>query len=80
VVGERDANVFFRPGMKEQKYEKYREAWHLLVDAAKGGGEGPIDIQAGCDEGDAAEEEIQSDVQCGRPQLVRKMFRRLFQA
>jgi hypothetical protein len=55
VVGDRDANVFFRPGMKEQKYEKYREAWDLLLDAAKGGGEGPIDIQACCDEDEAAQ-------------------------
>ncbi len=35
VIGDRDANVFFRPGCKRQKYEKYREAWHLLLEACR---------------------------------------------
>ena len=73
VVGDRDANVFFKPGVKEQKYEKYREAWHLLVDAAKGGAEGLIDIQACCDEEDAAVREV------ARRAAVRKMFREVLQ-
>ncbi len=74
VVGDRDANVYFRPGVKEQKYEKYREAWHLLMDAAKGGDDGPIDIHAGCDEGEAAQgvREVM-----GRS-AIRKMFRGVF--
>jgi PD-(D/E)XK nuclease superfamily protein len=80
VVGDRDANVFFKPGMKGQKYGEYREAWHLLVDACRGGADGPIDIQACCGEGDAGEGEVQSEVQRGRRKLVRKMFRTLFQA
>ncbi len=73
VVGDRDANVYFRPGMKGQKYEKYREAWHLLVDAAKGVGEGPIDIHACCDEGAA-----QGVREVARTAGVRKMFRGVF--
>jgi len=36
VIGDRDANVYLSPGSKEQKYEKYREAWHLLLAACKG--------------------------------------------
>ncbi len=56
VIGDRDANVFFRPGCKRQKYEKYREAWHLLLEACKGAAGGPIDIHACCD--DAAEETV----------------------
>jgi hypothetical protein len=48
VVGDRDANLYLRPGLKGQKYGKYREAWHLLVGAAKG--DGPLEIQACCDE------------------------------
>ena len=76
VVGDRDANVFFKPGMKGQKYEKYREAWHLLVDACKGGSDGPIDIQACCDDGDAAR--IAREVR--ERAAIRKMFRGVLQA
>jgi PD-(D/E)XK endonuclease len=75
VVGDRDANVYFKPGMKGQKYEKYREAWHLLLDAAKSRTDGPIDIQACCDEGDAAE----GSAELMRRAAVRKMFRSVFQ-
>ena len=75
VVGDRDANVFFKPGMKGQKYEKYREAWHLLVDACKGGSDGPIDIQACCDDGDAVR--IAREVR--ERAAIRKMFRGVLQ-
>jgi hypothetical protein len=75
VVGDRDANVFFRPGMKGQKYEKYREAWDLLLDAAKGGDEGTVDIHACCDEGDAE----QSAREVMERAAIRKMFREVFQ-
>jgi hypothetical protein len=75
VVGDRDANVFFKPGMKGQKYGEYREAWHLLVDACKGRTEGPIDIQACCDEGDA--KQIAREVT--ERTAIRKMFRQVLQ-
>jgi hypothetical protein len=75
VVGDRDANVFFKPGMKGQKYGEYREAWHLLVDACRGRAEGPIDIQACCDEGEA----VQGVSEAARMAAVRKMFRGVFQ-
>jgi PD-(D/E)XK endonuclease len=75
VVGDRDANVFFKPGMKGQKYEKYREAWHLLVNAANGGAEGLIDIHACCDE----EEEAQSAREAKSRAAIRRMFRGVFQ-
>ena len=74
VVGDRDANVFFKPGMKGQKYEKYREAWHLLLDACKGRAEGPIDIQA-CGEEEAAA----GAREVVRRAAVRKMFRGVLQ-
>jgi hypothetical protein len=57
VVGDRDANLYFRPGVRGQKYGEYREAWYLLVNACKAGREGPIDIQACCDEGGAEQTE-----------------------
>jgi hypothetical protein len=81
VVGDRDANVFFKPGMKGQKYEKYREAWHLLVDACQPPAKGPIDIQASCDEEAetrVAKEERDGEGGCSKdvprsvPELVRK--------
>jgi PD-(D/E)XK nuclease superfamily protein len=75
VVGDRDANVFFKPGMKGQKYEKYREAWHLLMDACKSGTEGPIEIQAGCDEAETSHAAME---EMGRA-AVRKMFRAVLQ-
>jgi hypothetical protein len=74
VVGDRDANVYFRPGMKEQKYEKYREAWHLLLEACKAKSDGPIDMQACCDEGDA-----EGARELMRVAAVRKLFRGVFQ-
>ena len=61
VVGDRDANVYFRPGMKGQKYGKYREAWHLLLKAARGPEHPPLDLRACCDPevtADKAEEEM----------------------
>jgi hypothetical protein len=69
VVGNRDANLYFRPSMKGQKYGEYREAWHLLVNASKARVEGPIDIRACCDADDAA----------AGTSAIRNMFRRVFQ-
>ncbi len=72
VVGNRDANLYFRPGQKGQKYGEYKEAWHLLVDACKGEREGPIDIQASCDDGEGVRG-------VARIAAVRKMFWGVFQ-
>ncbi len=74
VVGDRDANLYFRPGVKGQKYGEYREAWHLLANASKGPGDGPVEIRACCDEGDAA-----GTRKLMQPSAVRKMFRGVFQ-
>jgi hypothetical protein len=68
VVGDRDANLFFRPGVKGQKYDEYREAWALLLKAADDP-RGPLEIHACCDEGDAEQEQMP----------IRKMFRQVFQ-
>lgn len=69
VVGDRDANLFFRPGVKGQKYDEYREAWDLLLNAADGPQGGPVEIHA-CQEGGAERM---------RAGAVRKMFQRVFQ-
>jgi hypothetical protein len=74
VVGDRDANLYFRPGMKGQKYGEYREAWHLLLDAAKSRGAGTVDMQACWDEGEAEDAR-----ELMRQAAVRKMFRGVFQ-
>jgi hypothetical protein len=73
LVGDRDANVYFEPGYKDQKYGEYREAWRLLVDASKSKMRGLVEIQACCDQTDAAEgaRALGSDA-------VRKMFRGVF--
>ena len=76
VVGPRFANLHFTPGAKRRpKYGKYLEAWHLLLDAAKGSTDGPIDIQACCDAGDSAE----GAREVARTAVTRKMFRGVFQ-
>jgi hypothetical protein len=76
VVGERDANLYFRPGLKGQKYAQYREAWHLLVEAARGPERGTAEIQACC-------EEAEPGIDCGglvagSQSVVRRMFRGVF--
>ncbi len=71
LIGDRDANVYFRPGMKRQKYGEYREAWHLLLDAAKG----PLEIHACCEE--AGEASAGGRIHLARSQrALREMFRR----
>jgi len=80
VIGDRDANVFFKPGMKKQKYSEYREAWHLLVEACRRKEQGPIEIQACCSEADAAAE-LESRRMAERMNSqgsIRKMFSRIF--
>jgi hypothetical protein len=74
VIGDRDANVFFKPGMKNQKYGEYREAWHLLVDAARRRNDGPIDIQA-CGEQDESEEDTSRSTEVNPPAGSRSMVR-----
>jgi hypothetical protein len=76
VVGNRKASLNFKPGVKKQKYEKYREAWHLLLDACGGGTQGPIDIQACGDEGDAAQRRREAMERAA----IRKMFRGVLQS
>jgi hypothetical protein len=75
LVGDRDANVFFRPGVKGQKYGKYAEAWHLLVNAAKAPEPPPVDIRACCDE--AAASPGAGEVMAGVRRMFRGLFRRL---
>jgi hypothetical protein len=72
VVGNRDANLFFRPGVKGQKYGEYWEAWSLLLSAAARPNAVPGDIHACCDEAETVEnEETQTPT-------VRKVFQALF--
>jgi hypothetical protein len=75
VIGNRPRLLHLYPESKRSKYNKYREAWHLLVNAAKGKADGPITIQACCDEGDAAQ--IAREVT--ERAAIRKMFRGVLQ-
>lgn len=81
VVGDRDANLYFRPGVKGQKYGEYREAWNLLLNAANGRNERKVDIRA-CSEQDDAEgvaESRMSDPPRSQS-WARNLFRRIFGA
>jgi hypothetical protein len=74
VVGDRDANLYFRPGVKGQKYGEYKEAWHLLLNASKGRTEARLEIRACCDPAETVETEKEGI----QTSTVRRMFRRLF--
>jgi hypothetical protein len=74
VIGDRDANLHFRPEFRRQKYGDYKEAWHLLRKAAKGKGNGPLNIRACCDDGDAA-----GARKLMQPSAVRRIFQGVFQ-
>jgi hypothetical protein len=84
LIGNRDANVYFRPGVKKQKYSEYREAWQLLVEASKDPKLPPIQIHANCDDRDPVESCAEAEqIEGGdarSPSAVRKMFRELFQS
>jgi hypothetical protein len=87
LIGDRDANVYFKPGFKKQKYGEYREAWHLLLDAARSKDHGPIDIQACGDpvEGEGAPLNPSSAQSRSVPwstpcSAIRKMFRGVFRS
>jgi hypothetical protein len=85
LVGDRDANVYFGPGVKKQKYGEYREAWHLLLEACKGMSRKGLEIR-GCAERDGGDyaggEEIDArkiNVWAARGAFrVRRMFREVF--
>ncbi len=79
VVGEKYATLHFTPRGKRQKHGKYREAWHLLLNAANG--QGPIEIRACCDHAETAEssnQEIHPDPKASSNSTIRKMFQTLF--
>ncbi|MGA9511802.1 MAG: group I intron-associated PD-(D/E)XK endonuclease [Candidatus Sulfotelmatobacter sp.] len=82
VVGDRDANVYFKPGFKKQKYGEYREAWDLLLEAAKSKNKKELAIRACSDSGDGAEAcedgEQRSGVAERGTSRIRRMFRPLF--
>ncbi len=72
VIGNKKMTLHLYTASQRSKYNKYREAWHLLVEAARRKDEGPIDIQA-C----AGEEAVCESGDWVKPWLViREMFRR----
>ena len=75
VIGDRNAHMQFRPDYKRQKYGKYQEAWHLLVDVARPKDDGPIDIQACCSDALPAPE-VGNHITLKSQSAIRKMFRR----
>ena len=82
VIGDRDASLHFRPEFRRQKYDKYKEAWHLLLNAANGGKKGWA-IHASCENGGGAEvceNGAQMSERGARGTArVRRLFREVFQ-
>jgi hypothetical protein len=70
VIGNRTMLLHLYPASKRSKYNKYREAWHLLVDACQPTAKGPIDIHASCDE--------EAETRVAREEIERAAVRRMF--
>jgi len=79
VIGKRYATLHFTPGSKRQKHGKYREAWHLLLEASQARNEGPLEIHA-CLAQPERGECIAANVSAARLRSVRCMFRSLFKS
>jgi hypothetical protein len=81
VIGEKNTTLYFTPQGKRQKYGRYQEAWHLLLNATKGRRKQGTEIRACIEDGDAAGASREGeDAQAARGTLrVRRMFRGLFE-
>ncbi len=76
VLGKTNKVLYFSLDKNRRKFGRYREAWHLLVDACKGRTDSPIDIQACCDE-EAEERVAREEIERA---AVRRMFRGVLQS
>jgi hypothetical protein len=79
VVGKRYATLHFTPNGKREKHRKYREAWHLLLNAANG--RGPLEIQACCEQPTTAatsDKGLRTDPNAKPDFTIRRMFQTLF--
>jgi hypothetical protein len=80
AVGKHNRTLHFTPDSDDQKYGKYQEAWHLLLEAAKGRGRKGLEIRACAGNEDAESFDLGSEVRAARSSdRVRRMFRGLFQ-
>jgi PD-(D/E)XK endonuclease len=76
AMGGDNRTLHFTPDSEQQKYGKYQEAWHLLLEAAKGRGKKGLAIRASSEDGDEAEVSGRSERGTAR---VRRMFRGIFE-
>src|SRR5260370_34543296 len=82
VIGKRYATLHFTPASKRQKHGKYREAWDLLLTAAKGRGHGPLEIRACCEQPGTTKQSNEAALiapNSARSGPTRRMFQTLFQ-
>jgi hypothetical protein len=81
VMGRENRTLHFTPDSERQKYGKYQESWHLLLEATKGRGKKAVDLHACSDDLDAEDVGGEGEsAQAARGTLrVRRMFRGLFQ-
>jgi PD-(D/E)XK endonuclease len=78
VMGRDNRTLHFTPDSERQKYGRYQEAWHLLLNATKSRGRKGLELRACVDEEDGVE--LGAYDQAARGTLrVRRMFRGLFQ-
>jgi len=80
VIGKRYATLHFTPGGKRQKHGKYREAWNLLLEAAQGKDNGPLEIRACSELPETAQAGDKKQGSLTAAQPNRKIFRALFQS
>jgi hypothetical protein len=80
VIGKRNKILYFNLNKKLRKYGQYREAWHLLLKACKGGNQGPLDIRACAGSEDATDvrREWESTQPARDTSRVRHIFRGMF--
>lgn len=81
VIGKRYATLHFTPRGKREKHRKYREAWHLLLNATKRRGDPPLEIRASRAQPPTArksDKRIPTHPNAKPHSAVRKMFQMLF--
>jgi hypothetical protein len=80
VIGKKNTMLHFTPDSERQKYGKYQEAWHLLLNATKGRDRKGLEIRAcGDGENEAGVGGAREGGQAARgTSRVRRMFRGLF--
>jgi hypothetical protein len=80
AMGRDNRTLHFTPDSDHQKYGKYQEAWHLLLEATKSRNKKGLEIRACAGDEDEETFVAGSEVRAARSTArVRRMFRGVFQ-